>query len=311
MLLRSVFKPLNVILLGIGFIGLSSSLIAGPCDEATDLNYQAYESYRQGFPLSRSKFLLEQALRLCPKQAETYNNLAELFSEEGNETQAIAHYQKALEINPNLSTAWYGLGETYYKQNQFPLSLEAHLQACQTDKDSRKRVIALLKNNRYAVTESGEIIKKESLLVLYDKQRRQKLNQLIAGCGLKAVAGSVTNTHVFRNFHFDSSKASLQLGSEGQLQEIAGTLRVLYKNTVHIHGHTDSQVFTNLSIADSDRRNWELSYARAKTIGDALNEQGVSFYRIKIHAHGYSDPVELGTDPTVLAKNRRVEIEVE
>jgi len=311
MLIQSVFKPVNILLSFWFIFGLSSSLLAGPCDKATELNYQAYESFRQGFPVSRAKSLLKQALRLCPKHAETYNNLAELFSEEGNDTQAIAHYRQALEINPNLSTAWYGLGETYYKQNQFPLSLEAHLEACQTDKDSRKRVIELLKNNRYAVTEAGEIIKKESLLVLYDKQRRQNLNRLIAGCGLKAVAGSVTNTHVFRNFHFDSSKASLQSGSESQLQEIAGTLRVLYERVVHIHGHTDSEVFTNMSIAESDRRNWELSYARANTIAGALNEQGVSITRIQIHAHGYSDPVEQGNHSAALAKNRRVEIEVD
>jgi len=309
---QSIFKPLNVILLNLGFIfALSSSVIATPCDKATELNYQAYEAFRQGFPLSRAKLLLEQALKLCPKHAETYNNLAELFSKEGNETQAIAHYRKALEINPNLSTAWNGLGESYYRQNQFPLSLEAHLRACQTDKDSRKRVIELLKDNRYAVTEAGEIIKKESLLVLYDKQRRENLTRLIAGCGLKAVAGSLTNKHIFRNFHFDTGEATLESGSEGQLREIAATLRKLYNSVVHIHGHTDTQRFTNVSVAESDRLNLELSYARAKTIGDALSEEGVSITRIKIHAHGYRDPAVSGTHTAALAKNRRVEIEVE
>jgi len=64
--------------------------------------------------------------------------LASLLEDEGNYSQAIVHYKKAIELRPNFSQAWYGLGETYYKQERFPLSLEAHLHACQTDKDSKK-----------------------------------------------------------------------------------------------------------------------------------------------------------------------------
>ncbi|MCK5538850.1 MAG: hypothetical protein KAI79_18635, partial [Bacteroidales bacterium] len=58
---------------------LSTTVTASPCDEALELNYQAHESYRQGFPANIAIQLLEQALQLCPQQAETYNNLAEIF----------------------------------------------------------------------------------------------------------------------------------------------------------------------------------------------------------------------------------------
>ena len=301
-------SALKMITVGM-ILSLSSPVIASSCDEAaTDLNYQAYESYRQGFPISRSKHILEYALTVCPNHAVSYNNLAELFSEEGNYAQAIAHYRQALQINPNLSTAWHGLGETYYKQKQFPLSLEAHLNACQTDRDSHQRVIELLKDNRYAVTEAGEIINKESLLLLYDKQRRQNLNRLIADCGLRSV-GSATNKHVFRNLHFDTGKATLKPRTERQLDEIAATL-INYNRVVHIHGHTDTQRFTNRNVAESARLNWKLSQARANTIAHALDKRGVSITRIKTHAHGYHDPVVVGNHPAALAKNRRVEIKM-
>ncbi len=292
---------------------LSTTVTASPCDEALELNYQAHESYRQGFPANIAIQLLEQALQLCPQQAETYNNLAEIFKTDGNSAQAIIYYHQALGINPKLSASWYNLGEIYYQQNQFPLSLEAHLQACQTDKDSQQRVIELLKNNRYAVTEEGEIINKESLLVLYDKKRRQNMNKLITSCGLKYVEGSLTNSHVFRNFLFDTSKALLKSDSEAQLVEIAKTLTALplHKNIVHIHGHTDSQQFNNVSVAESDRLNSKLSYDRANTIARELDELGVSITRIRIHAHGFHDPIVEGNHPDSLAQNRRVEIGVD
>ncbi len=304
-------SALKMMTIGLSFT-LSSSVIAAPCEQATELNYQAYESYRQGFPLSRSKLLLKQALNLCPKHAESYNNLAELFSEEGNNTQAIAHYRQALQINPKLSGAWHGLGETYHKQGRFPLSLEAHLHACQTDPDSKARVITFLKTNRHAVTEDGEIIDRESLLVLYDKQRREAMDRLISACGLKA--GPVMQKHIFRNFHFATGKATLQPSSAGQLRqltEIAAALRNINNRVVHVHGHTDAQPFKGISIAESARRNWQLSQARANTIADALDERGVSITRIKIHAHGYRDPLVPENDPLAWAKNRRVEIEVD
>jgi len=111
--------------------------------------------------------------------------LGDIYLAKGENTKAIESYRKALEINPNLSQAWNGLGEIYYQQGQFPLSLEAHLHACKTDKDSKQRVKDLLKNNRYAVTEEGEILDKESLLLLYDKQRRKAIDDMIAACGLR------------------------------------------------------------------------------------------------------------------------------
>lgn len=302
---------LTTITLGL-FITLSSSMAIATsgCERATELNYQAYESTRQGFPNSRAKHLLEQALILCPTHAESHNNLGELFHQEANYVQAISHYRQALQLNPRLSTAWHGLGETYYQQQQFPLSLEAHLHACQTDRDSQQRVIELLKDNRYAVTEAGEIVNKESLLVFYDPQRRRKIKRLIADCGLKAVAGSLTNKHVFRNFHFDTGKATLQSGSAPQLAQIAAALRQLNPFVIKIHGHTDIQRFAGKGKIESDRLNQQLSEDRAASVAHALSQHGVPRTRMVTKGYGYSQPAQ-GFTKKDLAKNRRVEIEVD
>jgi len=277
------------------------------CNRASVLNNQVLDLPNERAYFSEQKRLLNQALQLCPNHPESHNNLADIFEREQNYPQAIDHYRQALKARPYYSNAWYGLGETYYKQGQFPLSLEAHLRACQTDKDSRKRVLELLKDNRYAVTEDGEIINKESLLVLYDKQRRASMESMISACGLKA--GPVTNKQIFRNFHFNTSKATLKLGSAPQLEEIAAALLQINPAVIKIHGHTDIQRFAGKTKAESDRLNQQLSKDRAASVARALTQRGVPRTHMRTKGYGYRKPAH-GFSKRHLSKNRRVEIEV-
>ena len=279
-----------------------STLASQNCNYATNLVIQAYDAGDSGNKY-REKQLLNQALRLCPNHAQAHNNLASLLEEQGNYTQAIAHYHQALQTKPNYSNAWYGLGETYYKMGQFPLSLEAHLQACKTDKDSRQRIKELIENEKVTVTEQGKILNKESLLLLFDTARRQKISRLISACGFKM--GRVKPAVTFRNFQFDSGKATLQSGTERQLEELAAALINLQNKTVKISGHTDNQRFAGYSYYESKRLNQQLSEQRAATVARALADRGVSMSRIRTYGYGDTNPLSRNK-----AKNRRVEIEV-
>jgi len=82
--------------------------------------------------------------------------------------------------------SWYQLGEQYYQQGQLPLSLEAFSHICQTHPTAKKKIKKLLKNNRYATVEESKVFNSESLLVLYDKQRQQALNDRLSDCDLDA-----------------------------------------------------------------------------------------------------------------------------
>jgi len=83
--------------------------------------------------------------------------------------------------------SWYQLGIRYYQQGQLPLSLEAFSHVCQTNSTAKQKIKKLLKNNRYATIEKGKFFNKESLLVLYDKQRQQALNHRLSNCDLDAI----------------------------------------------------------------------------------------------------------------------------
>ncbi|KHD09278.1 hypothetical protein PN36_28195 [Candidatus Thiomargarita nelsonii] len=91
---------------------------------------------------------------------------------------------------------------------------------------------------------------------------------MIAKClGLKA--GSIIETHIFRNFNFDTGKSSLQSGTERQLEEIAAALRQIKPSLIKIHGHTDMQRFYGKSQRESDLLNWKLSEKLAETIAQS------------------------------------------
>ena len=287
-------------------LSLSQPVLAN-CDYATDLLEQAYDLHAQGNAVDTEKRLVTKALRHCPQMPYAHNYLASLLEDERNYPQAVYHYKQALKIKPDFSEAWYGLGETYYKQDQFPLSLEAHLHACQTDKDSKQRITELLKNNRFAVTEAGQILNKESLLLLYDKRKQQRIADMISDCGLRGFV--VVPSAVFRNFSFDTGKASLQPGSERQMDELAAALRQLSPPVIDIQGHTDNQRFRHQSQAESDRLNQKLSEQRAATVAKALEQRGVSSSRIQSQGFGPSKPAQ-GYSSADWDKNRRVEIKV-
>ena len=279
-----------------------SALANQDCNYATNLVIQAYDAGDSGNKY-KEKQLLNKALRLCSHHPEAHNNLASLLEEQGYYTQAISHYRQALQIKPNYANAWYGLGETYYKQGQFPLSLEAHLQACKTDKDSRRRIKELLKDEKFTVTEQGKILNKESLLLLFDASRRQEISRLISACGFKM--GRVKPAVTFRNFQFDTGKASLKSGTEAQLEALAAALINLQTRRVEIYGYTDNQRFAGYSYNESKKKNQKLSEQRAATVARELADRGVYLNRITTHGYGDKKPVSRNR-----AKNRRVEIEV-
>lgn len=52
---------------------------------------------------------------------------------------------------------------------------------------AKEKINALLKNNRYASVEKGQVFNRDSLLVLYDKSRRQALNERLSACELEAI----------------------------------------------------------------------------------------------------------------------------
>jgi len=296
--------PLNQLGFVLLFLTFSSAAIASQeCDFATDLLFRAYHLQSQNRAVSRQKLLFEKSLQLCPNKPEVHNALASILEKQGNYAEAVKSYKQTIRYEKNFYKAWYALGETYYKQKRFPLSLETHLHLCQINPASKARVMELLKSERYSFTRKGDIIDQESLLVLYDEKRLKRLNKKIIDCGLSKKV-QPTQNFINPDFGLGSSRLSPKLDS--QLDEIVTALKHLKSPTIILHGHTDSRRFLSTTAADSKKLNLKLSGERAESFKTALLKRGISKESINIQAHGDKHLIF----PIFRAENRRVEVEV-
>jgi len=305
---RSIASLLLIILI------FPTQLWATACDDATTLVTQAYQLTNQN--RDRQKSLLQQALKRCPNHAIAHNNLAVLFEKEGRDKQALYHYRQMLN-SPSKQyhiPAWMSIGDLYYQQRQWPLSLEAYLYACTRNHRARARVNELMHENRYRTVEENEVMKRESLAVLYDKSRLRQLFELATQCQRKFKSVATSKAYlfetitVFRNLRFKTGQSNV---TEEQLEEISLTLINQSANkTIHIKGHADSQPWGGRTQKESQRLNQQLSLKRAVAVKTAFVQRGVPKNRIKIKGYGENRPLVKGQNEAAWAKNRRVEIEL-
>jgi outer membrane protein OmpA-like peptidoglycan-associated protein len=105
------------------------------------------------------------------------------------------------------------------------------------------------------------------------------------------------------DIQFATGSAQFTKQASGQLETLFKDLVVAGGTIVEIHGHTDNQ-----GTADS---NQGLSEKRAFAVKGWLEKQSRSNFpegRIRVFAHGMSQPVAPNTTPEGRGKNRRVEI---
>jgi len=299
------------------FLILPLPLLATPCNQATQLVIQAYDLGEHA--TARKQVLLQQALSLCPNHADAHNNLGVILENEQNYPKAIHHYQRALQINPDYYEAWVGMGDVYYKQGQFPLSLDAYLNACTRNSPVRnQRITELLDKNNYRAVDGKNVLKQESLSLLYDKQYLEKLREKVTDCRSRyrgvaptLVPNSLLETFVvFRNIHFEVGEYILTPTAKQQLDEISNTLLEKGAKSIQVSGHTDIQPFKGVSPQESDERQLILSQQRAASVANALAKRGIPINTMTTKGYGYNKPAQ-GYSKANWDKNRRVEIEVE
>ena len=51
--------------------------------------------------------MYEKAIELDPDAADAYNNLGNVYANQGNTTKAIESYKKAIELNPDDASAYW------------------------------------------------------------------------------------------------------------------------------------------------------------------------------------------------------------
>jgi len=289
-----------------------------PCDDAN--NYITEVEYLDSLiHRTLQKDLLQQALTLCPNHPEAHTHLAVILALENKNNEAHYHFQQALKTRPDSPQAWFGIGELYYQQNQWPLSLAAYLQVCTTHEKARQRVAELLRDNRYRIADGNRVLNYESLILLYDKKRLQRLHQKVARCrkqdqsiapDVNTVTAILQPIIVFQIIEFEGDEQDFTLVLNEQLDDMALIFTEMKVKHLIIRGYADNPAFSGKAKADRSRLNWQLSQDRAKAVKTALSQRSIAGKRIKTYAYGDTRPVVKGHDEVAWISNQRVEIEV-
>jgi len=303
------------------FLNQTSATLAASspqCDEATDILFEAYHLYQKNQAVSLQKLLFAKSLKLCPDRPYVQTTFASILEDQGQYNQAAHHYQQAIRYDKQSYQARYGLGETYYKQKRWPLSLEAHASVCQQRQASKARIEQLLAKDRYLMSKRNEFIDPDSLLVFYQPQRRKSLNQRLANCGF---SHQVRPIYTFINFDFLVGEATVSRqdpeqfelvvsqADNRQFDEIAAALKQLNSPIITIYGHSDSRNFNNPPPRSNHKSlNQRLSEQRAMVVAEALVQRGIKH---KINTIGLSNKRLLYPYASQLLSNRRIEIQVE
>ncbi|MDR5888312.1 MULTISPECIES: OmpA family protein [Halomonas] len=105
---------------------------------------------------------------------------------------------------------------------------------------------------------------------------------------------------VLRDVNFEFDSATLTMGAEGILDDVADKLVANENVRVRIEGHTDA--------VGSAAYNQDLSQRRADSVADYLASQGVDRNRMRTIGYGESQPVASNETDAGRAENRRVEL---
>lgn len=110
---------------------------------------------------------------------------------------------------------------------------------------------------------------------------------------------------------FPSGSATLEPSGEEQLAKLAQTLKELSGTipddldwVLRIDGHTDIVPIKTPEFAS----NWELSTARAVSVLKFLISQGIPAKRLAAAGFAEFQPIDKGTSPESLSRNRRIEL---
>jgi len=104
--------------------------------------------------------------------------------------------------------------------------------------------------------------------------------------------------------HFETSKADLRAEAIPVLQALADTILMYDEAEVHAEGHCDYRRIHNEEFPS----NWELSFARAKSVIDWLADHGVNREFMTWEGFAATRPVDSARTPEALQRNRRVEV---
>ena len=165
-----------------------------------------------------------------------------------------------------------------------------------------QRAIAHLQKEMDAGSDFARVRADESDLAVTIKQEMDKL--ALRDFGLRVTTDRI-DLRLPEPVLFAPGAASLNPEAARYLEPLAKVLAGI-PNPVLVSGHTDDKPLLRSRL----RNNWELSAARAFSVGQFFIERGLSPERFNARGYGEQRPVDTNATPEGRAHNRRIEISI-
>ena len=135
----------------------------------------------------------------------------------------------------------------------------------------------------------------------YMDYQEKKLREQLQGTGvLVERQGNQIKLTMPENVTFATNSYALSPQAQSSLEQAAQTLATYVDTTITIVGHTDS--------TGNDSINNPLSYNRAQSVANYLNQRGVAATRMSVSGQGSRQPIASNATEVGRAQNRRVEL---
>jgi chemotaxis protein MotB len=227
----------------------------------------------------------------CGVSQELYNaRVSELDRAQGELARTRAQMTAARSKNDELASETSGLRERITLLETERFKLATNLQATQKEMDELRRA--------HAQAEQRSEIYRTLMSKLRDMIDAHTL-------GVEVRKGKMV-VKVADQILFDPGKAELKTAGQAALRQVASVLREIPDRDFLVAGHTDNRPIK----ASPYHSNWELSTARAVTVVQFLQAEGVDPRRLAAAGYSEFDPVGDNSDAETRALNRRIEVVV-
>jgi len=239
---------------------------ANPCDEANNLFKQSLNQ-----PPAQAEDSLKKATQKCPNHAPALNNLANIKEKQGNLSEALRLYKKAIKADRQFAHAYAGIGDVLMKQRDYQKAAKFFqkfltLQEKQGSSDFVSKYKGLLKEaQNHIIVSASEIYQTLST---------------------KRSIGPPKVVDV--PIQFNTNSTEFKGNAKQQYGQIAEAVRDVFKtdknSKIRIEGHTDNQ-----GKADYNRG---LSAKRAQKIKEQLvKELNLPANRFEVIGWGEEKPI--------------------
>jgi tetratricopeptide (TPR) repeat protein len=253
-------------------------------------------------------------------QAVEHNNKGVALADEGRYDEAIAEYNKAIELDPKYALAYSNRGSTYYDKKQYDLAIADSSKAIELDPNY---------SNAYYIRGSAYYVKKQYDLAIADytiaikldpgyakayNYRGNAYNKIgqyeLAIADFNKVIELSTDTNLTQNAREKLASLGQPPGSTTTLTATLENHTITITNYTHLTQNEPARQFTYMTIAPVDSTSPEVGYTFVSNPGTTVSVKiyipKTGFYKVRIYL--YENGPSIWWDRLALAVDGKTEV---